>query len=79
MKVILTEDVVGLGDIGESVSVRAGYARNFLVPRGLAFEAESASAKEAQHKVRQIESKKRRLKGAAEEISKKMQSLNFQT
>ena len=77
MKVILTEDVVGLGDIGESVSVRAGYARNFLVPRGLAFEAESASAKEAQHKVRQIESKKRRLRGAAEEISKKMQSLNI--
>ena len=75
MKVILTEDVVGLGDIGEAVSVRAGYARNFLVPRGLAFEAESASAKEAQHRVRQIESKKRRLKGAAEEASKKMQAL----
>jgi large subunit ribosomal protein L9 len=75
MRVILTDDVVGLGDIGETVNVKPGYARNFLVPRGLAIEAESASAKVAGHRMRQIEAKKRRMKGSAEETANKLKSV----
>ena len=36
MKVILTNDVTGLGEPGDVVEVKAGYGRNFLIPRGLA-------------------------------------------
>ncbi len=36
MKLILTQDVTGLGDSGDVVEVKDGYGRNFLVPRGLA-------------------------------------------
>ena len=39
MQVILTQDVDNLGKAGELVSVRAGYGRNYLVPRGLAVSA----------------------------------------
>ena len=38
MKVILKVDVDGLGRLGEVVSVKDGYARNYLIPRGLAFK-----------------------------------------
>jgi large subunit ribosomal protein L9 len=72
MKVILTDDVVGLGDIGEGVQVRAGYARNYLIPRGLAFESGSASAKVMAHKMRQVESKRSKLKGEAQEHAAKL-------
>ncbi len=70
MQIILTDDVVGLGDIGETVNVKPGYARNYLIPRGLAIETGSASAKEAAHRKRQIDAKSRRMKGSAEEKSK---------
>lgn len=67
MKIILTDDVVGVGDIGETVSVRAGFARNFLIPRGVAIESETASAKEIAHRMLQIEAKKRKLRKEAEQ------------
>ena len=39
MQVILTKEVLGLGDPGEVVSVRNGYGRNYLIPQGMAIEA----------------------------------------
>lgn len=39
MKVILRERLENLGDAGESVDVKPGYARNYLIPKGLAYEA----------------------------------------
>ena len=41
MKVILKEDVKGQGKKGQLVNVSDGYARNFLLPRGLAMEADA--------------------------------------
>lgn len=76
MKVVLLDDVAGLGDIGETVSVRPGYARNFLVPRGFALEAESASAKVMAHRMKQIQAKSKRLKASAEERAKSLQELS---
>lgn len=67
MDILLTNDVGGLGDIGEIVSVRPGYARNFLLPNGLAVEARAGSSKEIAHKLRQVEVKKRKLKAEAEQ------------
>ena len=67
MDILLTNDVGGLGDIGDIVSVRPGYARNFLLPNGLAVEARAGSSKEIAHKLRQVEVKKRKLKAEAEQ------------
>jgi large subunit ribosomal protein L9 len=42
MEVILTQNVEGLGTLGQTVRVKDGYARNFLIPRGLAVPADRA-------------------------------------
>ncbi|HEU4451644.1 MAG TPA: 50S ribosomal protein L9 [Longimicrobium sp.] len=43
MQVILRERLENLGDAGEIVDVKAGYARNYLIPKGLAYEATAAN------------------------------------
>lgn len=73
MEVILREDVLGVGDIGEKVSVKAGYARNYLVPQGLAVETGSRRAKTVAHELRQIEAKKKSLLAGAQEIADKIE------
>ncbi len=50
MRVILTENVASLGEIGELVNVARGYARNFLLPQGLAMEATGKNVRELEHK-----------------------------
>lgn len=52
MKVILTKEVLGLGDPGEVVEVKDGYGRNYLVPQGLAIAAtkKNVAAVEAEQK-----------------------------
>ena len=78
MDIILMDDVVGLGDIGEQVTVRPGYARNYLIPRGLAVETGARSAGELAHRRRQIEAKKRRMKGAAESIAEQIRGTTLE-
>ncbi|NBQ53898.1 MAG: 50S ribosomal protein L9 [Proteobacteria bacterium] len=51
MKIILNHDVDSLGSVGDIVNVRSGYARNFLLPRGLCMQAnEENKAALAHHK-----------------------------
>lgn len=57
MNIILTENVDGLGTIGDMVNVKPGYGRNFLVPQGLAVEANPRNVKELDHQKRQLERK----------------------
>lgn len=62
MKIILTHDVSGLGEPGDVVDVKPGYARNFLFPRGLASAWTRGSEKEverirAARKARELESR----------------------
>ena len=53
MKVILREDVAKLGTAGEAVTVRNGFARNFLVPRGLAYVATEGALKRIEQEMKQ--------------------------
>jgi large subunit ribosomal protein L9 len=53
VKVILRQDLEKLGATGEIVAVKTGYARNYLLPRGFAYEASAAN-------VRQLEEERRR-------------------
>ena len=49
MQVILKEDVTNLGQIGELVSVKDGYGRNFLIPKGLAVLATPRNKRRLEH------------------------------
>jgi large subunit ribosomal protein L9 len=68
MNVILLEPVAGLGDAGDVVRVRPGYARNFLVPQGLALPATSANQKELQARLVQRSKQLAERKGDAERL-----------
>lgn len=78
MEVILMDDVAGLGDVGDTVRVRPGFARNFLIPRGKAVESDTKNARVMEHRMRQVESKRRRMKGTAEEVAQKIRDTSLQ-
>jgi large subunit ribosomal protein L9 len=66
MNIILNENVDGLGKIGDVLKVKPGYARNFLLPRGLAVEANVRNVNELEHNKRQLERKLQRQTQATE-------------
>ena len=69
MKIILKHDALGLGDIGEVVEVRPGYARNYLIPQHMALEVNSSNAKQLAHHSMQIEKLKKFQKTEAEKVA----------
>lgn len=75
MKVILTENVEGLGTIGDMVKVKPGYARNYLVPRKLAVEASERNVTELEHQKRQMTRKLERLTKEAELVKAKVEGV----
>ncbi len=60
VKVILREDIPKLGSAGDIVSVRGGYARNDLLPRGFAYEATEANVRQLEEEKRRAEQRARR-------------------
>ena len=54
MQVILRDDLDNLGKSGEVVNVKPGYARNYLLPRGLAIKATASDVKRVEHEKRVI-------------------------
>ena len=75
MEVILTENVKGLGTIGEIVKVKPGYARNFLVPQGLAVESSARNLKELEHHKRQLSRKAEKLSQEAADIKARIEAI----
>lgn len=75
MNIILTENVDHLGSIGELVTVKPGYARNYLIPGGLAVEANPRNVKELEHQKRQLERKVEKLTQAAELLKRKIEGV----
>jgi len=68
VNVILLEPVDNLGEAGDIVKVRPGYARNFLVPQGLALPATAANQKELQARLMQRSKQLSERKGDAERL-----------
>jgi len=75
MKVILQENVENLGHIGDIVKVAPGYARNFLLPKGLAIEATEKNAKALAHTKKHLEYKKNRVLEAAKQLAAKIEGI----
>jgi len=73
MKVILNQDVKGLGKKLDTVEVNEGYARNFLLPRKLAKLADNASESEAKSKKQAIQFKKDTEREKAESLKTKIE------
>ncbi|HLQ23484.1 MAG TPA: 50S ribosomal protein L9, partial [Gemmatimonadales bacterium] len=73
MEVILREDVKSLGKAGELVRVRPGYARNFLLPKGLAYEASEGNKKriaaETRARTTRVEAEKNEAQGFAAKLA----------
>ena len=72
MKVILTQEVLGLGDPGEVVTVKNGYGRNYLVPRGLAIEATKKNIKTVEAERERISIKAAREAGKVSDEADKL-------
>lgn len=75
MKVILQENIDTLGQIGDIVKVAPGYARNYLLPRGLAIEATEKNAKALEHTKRQLAYKKNKALEAAKLLAGKLEAV----
>lgn len=78
MDVILREDFPSLGYVGDKIKVKRGYARNFLIPKGLAVEASLANDRILKHRLAQINARKMKLKGQAEEFKGKLELLSLE-
>lgn len=76
MKVILREDFENLGTIGEIVQVKAGFARNFLIPRKIAYPAQPNFVKMIEEEQRQKEHRKNKEKKSAEVMAESLQNVS---
>jgi large subunit ribosomal protein L9 len=70
MKIILCEDVDHVGEMGQTVKVSPGYARNFLLPRRLAVSSDSASAHQIEHEMRIIRKREEKRRKELAEVAK---------
>ncbi len=75
MKVILADDVRGLGHRGETVTVKPGYARNFLLPQGFAYAATPANVRRLGEEKKKYDEKMLQGKSVAEEAAKKVEGI----
>ncbi len=78
MQVILTQDVDNLGKAGELVSVKPGFGRNYLVPRGLAVSATVRNKNRLDHEKKVIESKVAKERASATELAAKINVMTLQ-
>ena len=76
MRVILKEDVEGLGRAGDIVNVKDGYARNFLIPRGLALRATAKNVKALEKQREMILQKVNKERKRYEAFAQKLSELN---
>ena len=83
MEVILREDVMHLGKAGEVVTVKNGYARNFLIPRGLAYHATADNKRridvERQRRDAQVATQRAEASGVAERLGSVSLTFNVRT
>jgi len=75
MKVILADDVRGLGHRGDTVTVKPGYARNYLFPQALAYEATDANMRKLAEQKKTYDEKMLHEKVGAEAVAKQIEGM----
>ena len=75
MKVILRDDIPNLGRSGDVVTVKDGFGRNYLLPRGLAVHASEKNVRQLEHEKAVITARQAKLKAGAEETAKKVSAI----
>ena len=78
MEVILKKDLRGLGHKNDTVQVKPGYGRNYLIPKGLAMVANEINKKIALENIRQAAHKTAKLKEEALELANKIDQLTIE-
>ena len=77
MQIILREDITNLGRPGDVVKVRDGYARNFLLPRNLAIEANPNNLRAFEHQKRLALMRREAKKGEALKMKERLEALRI--
>ena len=78
MKIILKKEVAYLGEAGDVVEVKTGYALNYLVPQGFATVATASALKQHEETIRQRAHKEAKLVADAEAVAAKISAVNVE-
>ena len=78
MQLILKENVDHLGTVGDIVTVKPGFGRNYLIPRGLAVFADKKNVKEFEHHKNQLDFKRQKLSKDAESLKAKIEAISLE-
>lgn len=77
MKVILKEDIPNLGKAGQIINVKDGYARNFLLPKGLALLADEKNMKLLEYQKKKIEEEAKKKRQDAESVAARLSEIQL--
>lgn len=77
MNVILKDDVKKVGKMGDIVNVADGHARNYLIPKGLAIEANTKNIKSLEHEKRIMQDKAKKLKNSAQDLASRISEMTL--
>ena len=77
MEIILRQGVENLGKPGDVVKVKAGYARNYLLPHGLAYEATPGNLKRIQQERERLEAAENDRRAAAQGLAEKFEQVSL--
>ena len=77
MKVILRKEHEKLGAVGAVVDVKDGYARNFLIPKGIAYPASGGSMRALEEETRQAERRRTKEKKGSEKLAAELEKLSI--
>lgn len=78
MKLILTKDVENLGSLGDTIEVKPGYGRNYLIPQGVALLAKGKASKELRHRLQHLEKLREGKIALALEQAEKLKALKLE-
>lgn len=76
MKIILKQKHESLGDVGEIVNVKPGYARNFLIPKGIAVQASQQNMRFIELEKKKLEAAEMKLRNEAQEQKSKLDEIS---
>jgi large subunit ribosomal protein L9 len=77
MEVILRQAIENLGKPGDVVAVKSGYARNFLLPRGLAYEATPGNLKRIAQERGRLEAAENERRQSAEQVAQRLEEVSL--